>query len=95
MTNWQIFCIVAPKVVAICLPLLLAAAAFEYWWTHKRSKKKTKTIERSVDVARRASSYTIGQLEAEGFTFARIRRGTAYFVKDMPASDDHAAGEAE
>ena len=95
-TDWQVFSIVAPKVVLFYgLPLYLGLAAFEYW-KHKRSKKKTKTIERSVDVhsAHRFNN-TIAQLEAEGFTFSRLRRGTAYFVKDIPSSDTDHAGEAE
>jgi hypothetical protein len=39
VTNWQIFWIVAPKVVVITLPLILGAAALDHL-IHKRAKKR-------------------------------------------------------
>ena len=51
MTDWQVFWIVAPKVVLICgLPFYLGVAAFEYW-KHKRSKKKASRDKRAAGEA--------------------------------------------
>jgi hypothetical protein len=96
VTILQTFWIVAQKVALVCgVPVYLGAAAFEYW-TRTRPKKKTKRIERSVDVlGAHRFNHRVAQLEAEGFTFSRIRRGNAYFIKDIPSSDTDQAGEAE
>jgi hypothetical protein len=50
-TDWQVFSIVAPKVVLFYgLPLYLGLAAFEYW-KHKRSKKKASRDKRAAGEA--------------------------------------------
>jgi hypothetical protein len=93
MSNFEVLWHVFPKVALIAVPILVVAAFLHpHFFDRDNPAKNPNTIERSVDVERRASSATIAQLEAEGFTFSRIRRGRAYFVKDRAEQPDRTAG---
>lgn len=89
MSNFEVLWHVVPKVMLIAVPMLIAVALL-----HRRLfEKNPNTIERSVDVtAERAMSEAVARLQAEGFTFSRIRRGKAYFVKDRAEQPDRTAG---
>ncbi len=41
--EWQVFWLVAPKVVLFCIPVLLAAIAIDYR-IHNRSNKKARNV---------------------------------------------------
>jgi hypothetical protein len=79
MTRVEMLKIIAPKVIAVCLPLIVAWAVVEEYLQKRRHRN---TVEQAVDTTLRASSAKIAALEAEGFRLSRIKGETWYFTKD-------------
>lgn len=45
------------------------------------------TIQRTVDVTGRAASFTVAQIEAEGFRFSHRKGDLCHFIKDETPSE--------